>query len=65
MERIAMAVCDALLANIFAARAERRHVTARACGHSHPSEFNLNDLTPWKRDMAKLASVAMACETSP
>lgn len=33
-------------------------VMARACGHSHVSEFNIRDLTTWKRDMADLSGVA-------
>lgn len=30
---------------------------ARACGHTHLNEFELSDLTTWKRDMAHLAGV--------
>jgi hypothetical protein len=30
---------------------------ARACGHHHLNEFNLVDLTTFKRDMADLAGV--------
>jgi glutamate synthase domain-containing protein 2 len=32
-------------------------VLARACGHSHLSQFCLEDLTTWKRDIASLTGV--------
>jgi glutamate synthase domain-containing protein 2 len=35
-------------------------VMARACGHHHLSEFNGNDVTTWKRDMADLAGISFA-----
>ena len=31
---------------------------ARACGHAHLSDFELRDLTTWKKDMADLSGVA-------
>ena len=40
------------LANFFAATVELMQVMARACGHDHLSEFELDDLTTWKREMA-------------
>ncbi|MBE0412532.1 glutamate synthase-related protein [Yoonia sp.] len=46
------------LANFFAASIELMQVMARACGHSHLSNFNNNDLTTWKRDMAALSGIA-------
>ncbi len=46
------------LANFFEASAELMQVMARACGHAHVSEFNRDDLTTWKRDMADLSGVA-------
>jgi len=33
-------------------------VLARACGHHHFSDFNSNDLTTWKKEMAELSGVA-------
>ncbi len=45
------------LANFFSASVELMQVMARACGHSHLSDFNSNDLTTWKRDMADLSGV--------
>jgi len=33
-------------------------VMARACGHGHLNEFQLNDLTTWKQDMATLSGIS-------
>ncbi len=46
------------LENFFAASVELMQVMARACGHDHLSQFNANDLTTWKREMADLSGVA-------
>ena len=35
-------------------------VLARACGHDHLNQFNLRDLSTWKRDMADLSGVPFA-----
>ena len=35
-------------------------VLARACGHSHLNEFNPDDLTTWKREMAHLTGLSYA-----
>jgi hypothetical protein len=32
-------------------------VLARACGHTHLSQFRKHDLTTWKRDVAYLTGV--------
>ena len=32
-------------------------VLARACGHHHLNQFELDDLTTWKRDVAALTGV--------
>ena len=45
------------LARFFAATTELMKALARACGHGHLSEFNVDDLTTFKRDMADLAGV--------
>jgi len=45
------------LANFFKASTELMQVLARACGHTHLSEFNRNDLTTFDRDMAYLTGV--------
>ncbi|MBC8375354.1 MAG: Rieske 2Fe-2S domain-containing protein [FCB group bacterium] len=46
------------LNNFFRASTELMQVMARACGHTHLNQFNQNDLTTWKRDMADLSGVA-------
>jgi len=46
------------LANFFEASVGLMKVLARACGHTHLSEFQPRDLTTWKRDMAQLSGVA-------
>lgn len=45
------------LFNFFFASAELMKVMARACGHNHLSQFNGNDITTWKKDMAELTGV--------
>jgi glutamate synthase domain-containing protein 2 len=45
------------LANFFRAATELMKVLARACGHSHLNEFNPDDLTTWKREMAHLTGL--------
>ena len=40
------------------ATVELMQVIARACGHQHLSEFSLDDLTTFDRDMAHLAGIA-------
>ena len=46
------------LARFFAASVELMQVLARAAGHRHLSEFNREDLTTFKLDMANLAGVS-------
>ncbi len=46
------------LNNFFRASTELMQVMARACGHTHLNQFNQNDLTTWKREMADLSGVA-------
>ena len=45
------------LANFFSASTELMQVMARACGHNHISQFNHDDLTTWKKDMADISGV--------
>ena len=45
------------LANFFEASVEMMQVMARACGHGHLSEFDHEDLTTWKREMAEISGV--------
>ena len=46
------------LQRFFEASTELMKVMARACGHRNLSDFCLDDLTTWKRDMAHLSGVA-------
>ncbi len=46
------------LKNFFDASVGLMQVMARACGHDHLSQFNCEDLTTWKKDMAELSGVA-------
>jgi hypothetical protein len=39
-------------------------VLARACGHAHLSQFAIEDLTTWKRDIALLSGVRYAGVTT-
>ena len=48
------------LANFLNASCELMSVMARACGHSHLSQFCLDDLTTWKREIAYLTGVRYA-----
>ncbi len=45
------------LARYLEATTELMQVLARACGHTHLSQFALDDLTTFRRDMAELAGV--------
>ena len=46
------------LNNFFRAATELMQVMARACGHDHLSQFCIDDLTTWKREMAALSGIA-------
>jgi glutamate synthase domain-containing protein 2 len=48
------------LARFFGATVELMKVLARACGHKHLREFELRDLTTWKREVAELTGVRYA-----
>ncbi|WP_223671051.1 glutamate synthase-related protein [Kangiella shandongensis] len=48
------------LKNFFEASAELMQVMARACGHDHLNQFNIDDLATWNRDMALLSGVQYA-----
>lgn len=48
------------LARYFGASVELMQVLARACGHSSLSDFQPNDLTTWKREMADLSGLRFA-----
>ena len=46
------------LNNFFRASTELMQVMARACGHDHVSQFCIDDLTTWQREMAHLTGIA-------
>ena len=48
------------LQNFFAASVELMQVMARACGHDHLSQFNRDDITTWKKEMAELTGIRFA-----
>jgi methylamine---glutamate N-methyltransferase subunit C len=48
------------LFNFFQASTELMQVMARACGHSHLSQLNMNDLATWHHDMARLSGVTFS-----
>lgn len=45
------------LQNFFEASVHLMQVLARACGHDHLNQFELDDLTTWNRDVAYLTGV--------
>jgi len=48
------------LANFFEASVELMKVLARACGHARLSDFRIEDLSTWNRDMAHLTGIRYA-----
>jgi len=48
------------LATFFEASVSLMKVMARACGHKRLNEFNPNDITTWKREMADLTKIQYA-----
>jgi nitrite reductase/ring-hydroxylating ferredoxin subunit len=52
------------LARYLQATVELMQVLARACGHPHLSQFAIEDLTTWKRDIALLSGVRYAGVTT-
>jgi glutamate synthase domain-containing protein 2 len=56
--RLPVDVAAERLARFFSASVELMTVLARACGHRRLSDFNIEDLTTFKREMAQLTGVA-------
>ena len=56
--RLPVDIAAERLATYFKSAVELMQVMARATGHRHLSEFNADDLTTFKRDMAELTGVA-------
>lgn len=50
----------ARLHNFFAASTELMQVMARACGHDSLDQFNIEDLTTWKKEMTELSGIGFA-----
>jgi len=48
------------LARFLTASVELMTVMARACGHTHLNQFNADDITTWKKEMADLTGIAYA-----
>jgi glutamate synthase domain-containing protein 2 len=46
------------LSNFLTASVELMQVLARACGHSHLNQFNIDDLTTWKKEVSTLTGIA-------
>jgi len=57
-DRLPVDIATERLASYFSASVELMGVMARAAGHRHLSEFNIDDLTTFKSDMAQLTGVA-------
>ncbi|NNE20183.1 MAG: Rieske 2Fe-2S domain-containing protein [Myxococcales bacterium] len=53
------------LDNYFRATVELMKVLARGCGHAHLDQFELRDLTTWKREIADLTGIRFAGVTTP
>jgi rubrerythrin len=51
---------SARLARFLTASTELMTMMARACGHTHLRQFNPNDLSTWKRELADLTGIAYA-----
>ena len=49
-----------VITRFFLASTELMQVMARACGHDHLNQFNIGDLTSWKKEMAELAGIPFA-----
>ncbi len=58
--RVQVDVAAERLARFFAASIELMQVMARACGHTHLSQFNQDDITTWKKNMAELTGIQYA-----
>ncbi len=58
--RLIVDASAARLARFFESSVELMKLLARACGHTNFSEFRIDDLTTWKREMADLSGVRFA-----
>ena len=51
---------SARLAQFLTSTVELMKVMARACGHTHLNQFNRDDITTWKREIAELTGIRYA-----
>ncbi len=58
--RLNIGEASARLARFLTASVELMKVMARACGHTHLSQFGVNDITTWKREVADLSGIKYA-----
>jgi len=58
--RIMVAASAKQLAQFFDSSVDLMKLLARACGHTDLSQFELRDLTTWKREMSELSGVHFA-----
>jgi glutamate synthase domain-containing protein 2 len=58
--RLDVAIGAKKLSNFLNASTELLQVLARACGHNHLNQFNRNDITTWKKEMADLTGLEFA-----
>ena len=56
-DRLPVQIAAKRLERFFTSAVELMKILARACGHSHLSQFRRHDLTTWKRDVAYLTGV--------
>jgi glutamate synthase domain-containing protein 2 len=63
--RLPVDIAAERLARFFSAAVELMTVLARAAGHRHLKDFNLEDLTTFKDDMARLTGVAYGGVVAP
>ncbi len=59
-KRLKVEVAAQRLNRFLSASVELMQVLARACGHTHLNDFNTDDLTTWKREIAYLTGVNYA-----
>ncbi len=62
-ERIVIERAAARLTNFLLNTMEMMKVMGRACGYSRLADFNQDDLSTWKQEMASLAGIAYAGDT--
>jgi len=56
-KRLKVDIAAKKLHNYLSATTELMQVMARACGHNHLNQFNTNDISSYKKDMAELSGI--------